>query len=303
MTLQQLRYVIAIADHQSISRAAGELYVSQPSLSAAVRELETELGIELFYRTNRGIRVTREGNEFLGYARQLMEQYRLIDEKYIVGTGGKKKFSVSMQHYSFAVKAFVELVKRFGMDEYEFAVHETKTYEVMENVRDFTSEVGVLYRNAFNEKVLNKLLADQNLEFVELFQCRVYVYLWKGNPLADRSLLTMEDLEEFPCVSFEQGKNNSFYLAEEVLSTYQYKRLIKTNDRATALNLMVGLNAYTLCSGIICEELNGGDYLAIPLAGEETMTIGYIKRADLPLGSMARMYVEELKKYEREVYR
>ena len=303
MTLQQLRYVIAIADHQSISRAAGELYVSQPSLSAAVRELETELGIELFYRTNRGIRVTREGNEFLGYARQLMEQYRLIDEKYIAGTGGKKKFSVSMQHYSFAVKAFVELVKRFGMDEYEFAVHETKTYEVMENVRDFTSEVGVLYRNTFNEKVLNKLLADQNLEFVELFQCRVYVYLWKGNPLADRSLLTMEDLEEFPCVSFEQGKNNSFYLAEEVLSTYQYKRLIKTNDRATALNLMVGLNAYTLCSGIICEELNGGDYLAIPLAGEETMTIGYIKRADLPLGSMARMYVEELKKYEREVYR
>lgn len=301
MTLQQIRYAVTVADQESMNKAAGELFVSQPSLSAAIQDLEEELGITIFYRTNRGVKVTTEGNEFLGYARQLMEQYRLIDEKYIEKTEVKKKFSVSMQHYTFAVNAFVELVKQYGMDKYEFAVHETKTFEVIENVRDFVSEIGVLYRNDFNGKVLNKILAENALEFVGLFDCRVYVYLWKGNPLAAKQELTMEDLEEYPCLSFEQGRNNSFYLAEEVLSTYQYKRIIKANDRATLLNLMKGVNAYTLCSGIICQDLNGEDYLAIPLAVEERMTIGYIKRAGLPLSAMARLYVEELKKYEDAV--
>ncbi len=301
MTLQQLRYVISVADAQSMNKAAGELFVSQPSLSAAIRDLEQELGITLFYRTNRGITVTVEGNEFLGYARQLLEQYRLIDERYIEKKAVKKKFSVSMQHYSFAVKAFVEMVKQFGMDTYEFAVHETKTFEVIENVRDFTSEIGVLYRNDFNEKVLNKILTDNGLVFEPLFECRVYVYLWNGSPLADKEILSMKDLEEYPCLAFEQGKNNAFYLAEEVLSTYQYKQIIKADDRATFLNLMKGLNGYTLCSGIICEELNGDEYKAVPLDVDERMTIGYIKRSGLPLSSMAKIYIEELNKYKDQI--
>ena len=206
-----------------------------------------------------------------------------------------------MQHYSFAVKAFVELVKQFGMNEYEFAVHETRTFEVIENVRHFYSELGVLYRNDFNAKVLNKTLAENELEFIGLFDCNVYAYVWKGNPIADREKVTMEDLEEYPCLSFEQGEKNSFYLSEEVLSTYEYKRIIKANDRATMLNLMRGLNAYTLCSGIICEDLNGSDYKAVRLDADETMTIGYIKRKGIPLSTMGKLYIEELTKYESQV--
>ena len=158
------------------------------------------------------------------------------------------------------------------MDEYEFAVHETKTHQVIEDVRNFKSEIGILYVNDFNRKVLTKMFHEYGLEFHELLNCRIYVYMWKGHPLAKREKITLEELKEYPCLSFEQGGNNSFYFAEEVLSTYEYKRLIKADDRATMLNLMVGLNGYTLCSGIICEDLNGSDYCAVKLDSDEIMT-------------------------------
>ncbi len=265
MTLTQLRYAIVVANASSLNEAARILFISQPSLSAAIRDLEEEIGVELFRRSNRGISLTPEGEEFIGYARQVVEQYQLIESRYIQKEQVKKKFSVSMQHYSFAVSAFVEMVKQFGMDEYEFAVHETKTYEVIEDVKNFKSEIGILYLNDFNRKVLTKLFNEYNLEFHEILQCGIYVYIWKGHPLADRQEIALEELKEYPCLSFEQGNYNSFYFAEEVLSTYEYKRLIKANDRATMLNLMVGLNGYTLCSGIICEELNGSDYCAVKI--------------------------------------
>lgn len=297
MTLQQLRYVLMVADKQSMNQAAQALFISQPSLSAAVRELEEEIGVTIFARSNKGITVTAAGNEFLGYARQLMAQYALIDARYLSGTPVRKRFFVSMQHYSFAVQAFIRLVERFGMDEYEFAVHETKTYEVIENVARFHSEIGVLYRNAFNEQVLTKLLRDKGLVFTPLFDCAPFVYLWKGHPLAAQPRIHLDDLAEYPCLSFAQGENNAFYLAEEILSTYHYKRLIKADDRATMLNLMRGLNAYTLCSGIICAELNGDDYTAVPLDSDETMTIGFIKRRELPLSPLAEIYIEELRTF------
>ncbi len=301
MTLQQLRYAITIADCNSMNKAAQALFISQPSLSASIRDLENEIGIAIYKRTNRGITITPEGEEFLGYARQVAEQYDLINKKYIDKNSIKKKFSVSTQHYTFAVKAFVEMVKQFGMDEYEFAVHETKTYEVIENVKNFKSELGILYLNDFNRKVITKILKENNLEFTELFKCKTYVYLWKGNPLAKQDLITMEDLEEYPCLSFDQGMNNSFYFAEEVLSTNEYKKIIKANDRATLLNLMVGLNAYTLCSGIICQELNGDDYTAIPLDSDEIMSIGYISRKNTTMSQLGKKYVDELIKYKERV--
>ena len=254
MTLTQLRYVVAVAGERSMNEAAKKLFISQPSLSAAVRELESEIGIEIFRRTGRGITLTPEGEEFIGYARQVTEQCQLIETKYVQKENVRRKFGVSMQHYTFAVNAFVEMVKQFGMEKYEFAVRETKTYEVIEDVKNFKSEIGVLYINEFNSKVLNKLFADYDLEFQEILRCSIYVYLWKGHPLAGRQEITMEELEDYPCLSFEQGNYNSFYFAEEVLSNYQYKQLIKANDRATLLNLMVGLKGYPLCSVIICEE-------------------------------------------------
>ncbi len=296
MTLTQLKYVITIADTHSMNEAARTLFISQPSLSQAVRELEEEIGIILFNRSNRGVKVTPEGEEFLGYARQVTEQCRLLEDRYIEKKNSKKRFSVSMQHYTFAVKAFVEMVKQFGMDEYEFAVHETKTYEVIENVKNFRSEIGILYLNDFNRAVLTKLFQESELEFHAIIDCGIYVYMWKGHPLAGKEEIALKELDDYPCLSFDQGINNSFYFAEEVLSTYAYKRLIKANDRATLLNLMVGLNGYTLCSGIICESLNGSDYCAVKLKSEETMTIGYLKRKGVALSPLGQKYLEEIRK-------
>lgn len=303
MTLAQLRYAITVAGASSMNEAARKLFISQPSLSAAIKELEEEVGVELFKRTNRGISVTLEGEEFIGYARQVVEQYNLIESKYILKENTKKKFGVSMQHYTFAVKAFVEMVKQFGMDEYEFEIHETKTYDVIEDVKNCKSEIGILYLNDFNKKVLTKLFHESAVEFHELLKCHIYVYLWKGHPLASKEEITLEELEEYPCLSFDQGHNNSFYFVEEVLSTYDYKRLIKANDRATFLNLMIGLNGYTLCSGIMCEELNGSDYCAIKLKSDEIMTIGYIARKGVQVSPLGKKYLEEISKYKDKALR
>ena len=300
MTLQQLKYALTIADCGSMNEAAKQLFISQPSLSETMKELETEIGLDIFLRSNRGIVITPEGEEFLGYARQVTEQFGLLQSKYI-DKKVKEKFSVSTQHYTFAVKAFVETVKQIGMEQYEFAVHETTTISVIENVKNFKSEIGVLYENDFNEKVLNKMFKENGLEFVELFSCDTVVYLWSGHPLAKQDVITMEELDEYPCLSFDQGKNNSLYLAEEMKSTYEYRRLIKANDRATLLNLMIGLNAYTLCSGIICEDLNGNDYKAVPLKETEKMRIGYIKRKGAKVSHIGELYIEELKKYKEKV--
>lgn len=296
MTLQQLKQVITISTSRSMNEAAKKLFVSQPNLSATVKELEEEIGITIFIRSNRGIVMTPEGEEFIGYARQVVEQYQLLESRYMSGEA-KKKFSVSMQHYSFAVKAFVELVKTVGMEEYEFAVHETETNQVIENVRSMKSELGVLYLSEFNESVLKKLFTEYDLVFEELFVCDTYVYLWKKHPLAGRPEISMEDLEPYPCLTFEQGQNNSFYFSEEMKSTYDYKRMIKADDRATMLNLMVGLNGYTLCSGIISEELNGNDYVSVPLKESEKMHIGYIRHKGVKLSPMGEIYVDELRKY------
>lgn len=301
MTLTQLKYAITVSDANSMNAAAKKLFISQPSLSAAIKELEEETGVELFLRTNRGIQITPEGAEFIGYARQVVEQYQLVESRYISKENIRKKFSVSTQHYSFAVSAFVEMVKEFGMDEYEFAINEAKTYEVMEDVRNFKSEIGVLYLNDFNSKVLKKLFTEDNLEFHPLMDCHIFAYLWKGHPLANKTRVTMEDLKEYPCLSFQQGSYNSFYFAEEVLSTYAYKRIIKANDRATMLNLMVGLNGYTLCSGIICEELNGSDYVAVRLDEDEVMTIGYLTRKGTIISPLGQKYIEQLSCFKDKI--
>mgnify|MGYP000968579211 FL=1 len=297
MTLQQLRYVIEVAKTGSMNVAAKQLFVSQPSLSMAIKELENDVHISIFERTTKGVVITAEGEEFLGYARQIINQVELLEDKYIEAGQIKKKFGVSAQHYSFAVKAFVEMVKGFDMDKYEFAIREARTYDVIHDVVTGKSEIGILYTNEFNEKVLNKIFKDNQLEFVHLFTCQGYAYLWKNHPLAGKKVIALEELQDYPCLSFEQGDNNSFYFAEEILSTYDFKKTIKSNDRATNLNLMVGLNAFTLCSGIICEELNGSDYIAVKLAEEVTMDIGYIKRAHMNISEIGELYIEEIKKY------
>ena len=301
MTLQQLRYVIEIADSGSMNEAAKKLFISQPSLSGAVKDLENELGFEIFIRSPKGMITSSEGEEFLGYARQVNDQFDLLSNHYL-DRKTKKKFSVSMQHYSFAVEAFVEVVKQYGMEKFEFAVYETRTDEVIENVKNFKSELGILYINDFNEKVIKKLLNTNSLEFNELFTCDTFVYLSNSHPLAGRKEISIEELSDYPVLSFDQGRSGSLFLAEEQLSTYDYDKIIKGNDRATMLNLMVGLNGYTLCSGIISEDLNGSGYAAIPLKESEKMRIGYIKRKDSRITELGQLYIDELSKYKNRAY-
>lgn len=301
MTLQQLHYVITITEMGSFNKASEVLYVAQPSLTGAVQEL----GIVIFNRTRKGVTLTNDGLEFINHARQLYGQYEIILDKY--GKGGmlKKKFGISTQHYSFAVKSFVEMVKKFNTAEYEFAIRETKTREVIEDVSTSRSEIGILYLSDFNRKIITKLLRNNNLEFHKLIDCKPYVYLWKGHPLSKQKTIRFEMLSDYPCLSFEQGDNGSFYFAEEILSTNEYPRTIKANDRATMLNLMIGLNGYTLCSGIICEELNGSDYIAVPLEDESdsdgnNMEIGYIVKKDIILSSMGELYIREIDRYLKD---
>ncbi len=302
MTLVQLKYAIIVAGVHSLNEAAKKLFISQPSLSAAIHSLENEIGFEIFNRSKNGITLTTAGAEFIGYARSVMEQYEILDAKYISQINVKKRFSVSMQHYTFAVNAFVELVKQYGMDEYEFEVYETKTHEIIENVRNRKSELGILYLNDYNNVVLTKIFLESGLYFTPLLECGIYVYMWKGHPLAGREEIALEELEEYPCLGFSQGEHNSFYFAEEVLSTYQYKRFIRASDRATLLNLMVGLNGFTLCSGIICEDLNGSDYCAVKLRSDEKMTIGYIARKDSVLSPIGEKYLQEIAKYQEAIH-
>ncbi|MCI2046565.1 MAG: LysR family transcriptional regulator [Faecalibacterium sp.] len=296
MTLQQLTYAVTIAETASMNKAAQALFLSQSSLSASILNLEKELGFSLFRRTNRGVSVTPEGSEFLIYARQIVNQYRLTEEKFILKKESKKSFSVSAQHYTFAVKAFIEMARRFQPEQYAFGIYECKTGEIIENVRSYKSELGVLYVDDFNEEILQRLFADNGLTFTELFPCKTYVFLAAAHPLARRASLSLEDLQPYPCLCFDQGENQSFYLAEEVYSTWHYRQVIKASDRATLLNLMIGLNGYTLCSGILCEDLNGTDYRVIPLQSDKIMHIGYIRRQGSILSKLGEIYLEELQK-------
>lgn len=297
MTLTQLLYTVKIADTKSMNKAANELFVSQPALSGAVRDLEEEIGCEIFIRSNRGIVVTTEGEEFLSYARQMVELSNMMEERFINQKESKKRFSVSMQHYSFAVEAFIKLGNSISMNEYELAVHETKTSEVIDNVKNHRSELGILYINDFNEKALKKIFMESEMEFVPLFNCGISVYIAANHPLATKTEIDFDELSGYPCLSFEQGDKNSFYFAEEVLSTLQYRQIIKADDRATMLNLMTGMNGYTLCSGIICGDLNGGKYVSVPLKTDDTITIGYIIRKGMPLSLLGAKYIEIIKEY------
>ena len=301
MTLNQLKYVIALSEENSINEAAKKLFISQPALTAALKSLEEEVGFDIFLRTKSGISLTVKGSEFLGYAKSVIEQYDILDAKYISGTSAKHTFHVSMQHYTFAVNAFVEVIKQYGMDKFEFEIHETKTHEVIDNVKNQKSEIGVLYLNDFNKTVLTKIFNEAGLEFTPLFECGIYAYMSKSNPLSSKKMVTLKDLDNYPCLVFAQGDYNSFYYAEEVMSTYDYKQIVRANDRATLLNLMVGINGYTLCSGIICEDLNGSDYCAVKVKTKETMTIGYISRKSAVLSELAEKYVAELAKYKENV--
>ncbi|MCI2255841.1 LysR family transcriptional regulator [Domibacillus sp. PGB-M46] len=294
MTLQQLKYVIEIVHCGSINEAARRLFLSQPSLSKAVKELEAELGITIFIRTPKGITLSTDGAEFLGYARQVVEQAELLERRYLGSPPARQLFSVSTQHYAFAVNAFVEMIKKHGADEYQFTLRETRTYEIIEDVKNLRSEIGILYISSFNEKVMGQLLKEEGLLFHPLFEAKPHIFVSAQNPLAGQASVTLEDLEEYPRLSFEQGEFNSFYYAEELFSTLPRSKSIQVSDRATLFNLLIGLNGYTISTGILSEDLNGSNIVPVPLEADEAITVGWIAHEKTQLGRMAHVYLQEL---------
>ncbi|WP_177976722.1 LysR family transcriptional regulator [Brotaphodocola sp.] len=297
MTLLQLKYAVTAATAGTISEAAKQLFITQPSLTSAIHELENELGITIFQRTNKGILVSAEGEEFLGYARQVIEQTNLIEERYLGTAPLKHQFCVSTQHYSFAVEAFVELLHQYGGEEYDFRIRETQTYEIIEDVARLRSEVGILYLNKFNETILQKTLKEHDLKFHPLFVAHPHVFVSSFSPLAKKERITLEDLAPYPRLSYEQGEHNSFYFSEEILSTRESKKDIVVRDRATLFNLLIGVNGYTICSGVISEELNGKNIVAVPLDVDDYMEIGYITHKKMQPGRFGMLYIEALKRY------
>ena len=295
MTIQQLRYIVTVAETGSISRAAEKLFITQPSLTASIHELERELGITVFSRTNKGVILSLEGEEFLAYARQALTQVELIEEKYKGGSSFKHLFCISAQHYSFAVEAFVDLVREYGGDSYDFRIRETQTWEIIEDVSTRRSEVGILYLNKDNEKVIRRLLGERGLKFTRLFVARPHVFVGKNNPLAKKEKIRLSDLEDYPRLSYEQGEHNAFYFSEEIQSTRESRKDIMVRDRATLFNLLLGVDGYTISSGVINSELNGPDILSVPLDLDDYMDIGYVVRSDASLSHFAESYLRFLK--------
>ena len=297
MRIEQLEYLEAIVKTGSINEAAKNLYLTQPSLSNAIKELEKEIGIQILVRSKLGVSLTDDGREFMIYARQILDNVHLLEERYQKQSPRKQALSISAQHYAFVVHAFVELIRGVNTEEYQFTLRETETQNILEDLTAFKSELGVLYLNNFNKQVLEKLFKENDLVFTPLFVAQPHVFVGAHNPLIGKKYVTLEDLEEYPYLSYEQGERNSFYFSEEILSTLDRKKNIKVSDRATIFNLMVGLNGYTISSGIISSELNDDKIVAIPLKVEDTMTLGWLKHHKLELSPLAKEYLEILKQH------
>lgn len=294
MRIQQLHYIIKIVETGSMNEAAKELFITQPSLSNAVRDLEREMGIEIFIRKPKGITLTKDGVEFLSYARQVVEQTTLLEERYKSKSNVRELFSVSAQHYAFVVNAFVSLLKGTDMSRYELFLRETKTYEIIDDVKNFRSEIGVLFLNSYNRDVLTKMFDDNHLTYTSLFKAHPHIFVSKSNPLAEKKLITLKDLEDFPYLSYDQGIHNSFYFSEEIMSQIPHKKSIVVSDRATLFNLLIGLNGYTVATGILNSNLNGDDIVSIPLDVEEMIDIIYIRHEKANFSKMGEKFIDYL---------
>lgn len=297
MTLQQLKYVVTVAETGNITGAAEKLFISQPSLTAAIQALEKEMGVTVFSRSSRGVVITAEGEELLAYARQVLEQAELMQERFCGRTGWNPRFSVSCQHYSFAVNAFVDVIRQFDSEQYDFTLRETQTHEIIEDVSFGRSEIGVIYLSSKNQEVLTKLFQKYDLVYDELYVASPHVFICREHPLAGREMITLEELEPYPYLSFEQGEHNSFYFSEEILSSLDRKKNIRVRDRATLFNLVIGLNGYTVSSGVIDAGLNGENIVARPLQMEEKIRIGVITRKNTVLSRYGELYLKSIKNY------
>ncbi|MCR5775321.1 MAG: LysR family transcriptional regulator [Lachnospiraceae bacterium] len=299
MNITQIKYVLEVSNSSSIREAATRLFVSQPALSASIKELEEELGILLFERTNKGIRLTDEGREFVTYAKKVAGQYEILEDRYLSKDSDKERFSVSSQHYNFAIKAFTALIKKFDPEKYVFSFHETKTRDVLEDVRTLKSEVGIISFSGANEGVIKKLIKEYGLEFTPLMSRETYIYVWRDHEFAGRKEISIDELSDYPCIAFDQSDNSNFYLTEEAMADYDFVKLIKSDDRATTMELIAELHGYAIGSGMLAGDkaiLKG--MVSIKLKEEDPLIIGYIVRAGSSLSGYGKEYVDELLKYK-----
>lgn len=299
MTLQQLRYLIAIAEYGSMNAAAYNLYASQSNLSTAIRDLERELGITIFKRSNRGVTLTGEGTELLGYARQVIEQADMLHNRYAKGDAGRTRLAVSAQHFAFSVQAFVDVIAACETDDYEFVMRETSTGRIIEDVGSFRSEIGILYVDDFNRRVLEKAFADASLTFHPLFDARVHVFVGEGHPLARQDSIHPHDLEPWPCLTFEQGTENSFYFSEEPLSYLPHHKVIRVSDRGTMTTLLSHHNGYLLSSGVLSPEMQLGSIVSVPLDADERMRVGYLIHRERKPSALLERYIARLSELVR----
>lgn len=297
MTLQQLKYVITISKSGSMHTAADELFITQPNLSKAIKDLELEMGITIFNRTNKGVLLTDDGTKFLSYARQVVEQANLLEDIYKNKESIKRIFAISSQHYGFVVNAFVKLVETLGKDTYEFSLRECKTYDVINDVKDGRSELGVIYFSRFNSEIMKKVISSNGLSYEFLFEAKPHVLLSKNHPLANKERLTLDDLDAYPRLSYDQGLNNSFYYSEEPHALESVSKAIVVSDRATLFNILIGLNGYTISSGMISSSLDGNNIISIPLETDEVMDLVYIYDSDKPMKEITKQYLAILREY------
>lgn len=297
MKLQQLTYAVNVAEYGSVTEAARRLYVSQPSVTSSIRDLEREMGVHIFDRTNKGVVVTEEGETFLGYARQVLDQAELLEDKYKKTSQRVPHFSVSCQHYSFAVNAFVDVIREFDAERYDFTLREEQTHEIIEDVTHMKSELGVLYLSARNREVIEKTIAANELVFEPLFRAEPHVFVCSEHPLANRASVTIDDMADYPFLSYEQGSYNSFYYSEELTSTLDRRKNIRVRDRATLFNLLIGLDGYTVCSGVISAELNGPSIVSVPLDIDEYMEVGLVARKGTQRSIYGAAYVEAIRRH------
>lgn len=294
MTLQQLKYAVTVAECGTISAAAEKLFISQPSLTAAIRELESEMGVTIFSRTNRGAIVSREGEEFLGYARQILSQAQLLQERFSGREQGEKRFAVSSQHFNFTVLAFSRLVQNFRGPRYSFHFRETTTYEVLEDVSQLRSEVGILALNEDNERFLRRMFGKLGLEFTELKRVQAELFVSAEHPLAGRRFVTVEDVSPYPCITFEQGEHNGQFFFEGLSAVAaQSHKTICVRERATEYQLLRALNGFSPDVGV--SAMYREEFVSLPLEPKQFHTIGYILRRDVTPSPMTLEYIQALR--------
>ena len=294
MTLQQLKYAVTVAECGTISAAAEKLFISQPSLTTAIRELESEMGVTIFSRTNRGVIVSREGEEFLGYARQILSQAQLLQERFSGREQGEKRFAVSSQHFNFTVLAFSRLVQNFRGPRSSFHFRETTTYEVLEDVSQLRSEVGILALNEDNERFLRRMFGKLGLEFTELKRVQAELFVSAEHPLAGCRFVTVEDVSPYPCITFEQGEHNGQFFFEGLSAVAaQSHKTICVRERATEYQLLRALNGFSPDVGV--SAMYREEFVSLPLEPKQFHTIGYILRRDVTPSPMTLEYIQALR--------